>query len=95
MLIIPLPNGETAGKCRINGEPCEFTIADGVFSFRSEGSSEPWDRRKIMSAMEGDTLTNYVCANKNGPTDAVLFVPTLTDDGLGIAEINLKSTPDN
>jgi hypothetical protein len=75
MLLIPIPNGETAGKCRINGEPCEFTIADGVFSFRPAGSSDAWDRRQIMAAMEGEQLTNYACASKDGSV-GVVVVPS-------------------
>jgi hypothetical protein len=62
MLFILLPNGVTAGKYEHNGKPEEFTIADGVLSFRRAGSGDAWMRHKIISATEGDTLTEYVCA---------------------------------
>jgi hypothetical protein len=74
MLFIPIPNGETVGKCNINSKPCEFVITDGLFSFRAAGSSEPWDRRKIMAATEGEQLTNYVCASKDGSTEDVVII---------------------
>jgi hypothetical protein len=66
MLFISIPNGETAGTCRINGKPCKFTIADRVFSFRPAGSGGEWDRRHIVDATEGERLTNYICASKGG-----------------------------
>jgi hypothetical protein len=74
MLFIPIPNGKTAGTCRINGAPCEFTIADGVFSFRPFGSNEPWDRRKILNPPEDGTFTDLDGADEDNLAEAVVLI---------------------
>jgi hypothetical protein len=67
MLVISIPNGETEGKCKINGKPCEFTIEGGTFAFRPAGCDEAWDRRKILQAIPGPKLTNYACGSRSEP----------------------------
>lgn len=65
MLVISIPNDETAGKCRINGQPCDFEIEGHEFRFRYEGQAD-WDRRTILNAARGPKLTNYACSNQGG-----------------------------
>src|SRR3954466_827443 len=69
MLFVSIPKGETQGECKINKKPCQFVISEGRFSFRPVEGDQPWDRRKILDALEGDTVTNYVCANANADED--------------------------
>src|SRR5262245_61274505 len=43
MINILIRNGEVKGECWIKGQPCEFTIVDGLFAFRARDSNDLWD----------------------------------------------------
>jgi hypothetical protein len=81
MLFVCIPNDELKGQCRINGEPKDFEIdpARRTFAFRPAGSDAAWDRRQILDACEGATLTNYVCADSDG--SGVVMFPEMDAQG--------------
>ena len=64
MLVIQIPTGELNGKCKVNGEHCEFRIdvANRELAIRTEGETE-WDARRILQANAMGDMTGYVCEN--------------------------------
>src|SRR5262249_49466778 len=75
MLFLAIPNGKTSGQCKIDGEPQEFLITDREFRYRSPEGGE-WDVRKILQAIPGETLTQYLCSSADPSSD--------DEDGLSI-----------
>jgi hypothetical protein len=65
MLVIHLPKDDRAGRCRINGEPCDFEIEGKTFRFRpADSPDQPWDEREIMQTMPGNAgLVAYICSD--------------------------------
>lgn len=62
MLLLSLPNSETAGTCRINGRHAEYRVDSDHLEFRYEGE-EVWDRRRILDAFQDGDLIRYTYDN--------------------------------